>query len=275
MGQRIAHCCYKYKKNLADTETKQTLQLQLLPFLVQLSKPSSPEIHQMLVSISLNISKYLKISHDISKYFKSYHLSALSLCSRRSLAPFNLQQSHLLGKASNWLTIIVIIIMMLIVMMIITIIKIINNATCLARRLIMRIWITLGIIKMLANNIIEDGYNNQHENLFSAWRPFWAPAADDEEEETVRSVGTWRDLYLQIFLIFLIFFNVFLLIFLNISKISRHLKRLMFANILSIADIFQYFLKCIILSDCVGRTWSQWKNLGKFFYSAYSSSFSS
>ena len=38
---------YKYKKNLAATETKQTLQLQLLPFLVQLSKPSSPENHQM------------------------------------------------------------------------------------------------------------------------------------------------------------------------------------------------------------------------------------
>ena len=127
---------------------------------------------------------------------------------------------------------------------------------------------------MLANIIIGDDDNIQHEYLFSAWRPFWAPAADEEEEETVRSVGTWRYLYLQIFLIFLIFFNVFLLIFFNIFKISRHLKRLMFANILSIADIFQYFLKCIILSDCVGRTWSQWKNLGKFFYSAYSSSFS-
>ena len=129
----------------------------------------------------------------------------------------------------------------------------------------MRIWITLGIIKMVANTIIEDGYNNQHENLFSAWRPFWAPAADEEEEETVRSVGTWTDLYLQIFLIFLIFFNVFFLIF-SIFKICRHLKRLMFANILNISDIFQYFLKCIILSDCVGRICFQWKNLGQFLF---------
>ena len=106
----------------------------------------------------------------------------------------------------------------------------------------MRIWIILRIIQMLANNIIEDGYNNQHENLFSAWRPFWAPAADEEEEETVRSVGTWRELYLQIFLIFLIFFNVFFFKFFSIFKISRHLKRLKFANILNISDIFNISL---------------------------------
>ena len=71
-------------------------------------------------------------------------------------------------------------------------------------------------------------------------------------------------------------------------EISRHLKRLIFSNNLDMSDIFQFlfktrlvgtwgfwvFFKCITLSDCVGLTCSQWRNLGQFFYSAYPSSFS-
>ena len=125
IGQGIAPCCYKYKKpcrykykkNLAATETKQTLQLQLLPFLVQLSKPSSPEIHQMLVSISLNISKYLKISHDISKYFKSYHLPEyLKMFQHITKVTISLLSASALAEALRP--------------------SISNKATCWARRLI-------------------------------------------------------------------------------------------------------------------------------------------
>ena len=97
----------------------------------------------------------------------------------------------------------------------------------------------------------------QHEHLFSAWRPFWAPAADEEEEETVRSVGTWRDWYFQIILMYM-------------SDIFQFLFKTRLVGTWG----FWVFFKCITLSDCVGLTCSQWRNLGQFFYSAYSSSFS-
>ena len=84
-------------------------------------------------------------------------------------------------------------------------------------------------------------------------RKLWDPSAPEE-------------IYICKYFWYFWYFSMFFFLFFSIFKISRHLKRLMFANILNISDIFQYFLKCIILSDCVGRICFQWKNLGQFLF---------